>query len=92
MKYEITRNEFEYTGGGCWLLFSKIQFGKRIIYASTNEDSCFLYNNEEDCYNCENSFYNVWYEEKDNPTSVYSAIIKKLFNEFDRLYEEHKYD
>lgn len=94
MKYEIAKIEFEYTGGGIWVLFSEIQLPnkKRTIYASTSEEFTAFYDNKDDSLWCENQFEMVWFDEIKTAKEPYKSISKELFARFDCLREIHRYD
>lgn len=94
MKYEITKNEFEYTGGGCWVLFSEIWLPgeKKMIFATTDDSYVFIYYNENNFRECMDPDDFVCSEYIDESPSKYKTIAVDLFDRFERLREIHKYD
>ena len=84
--FVIVSNDFDYTGGGCWVLFTELWLpgeGKR-LYATTDEYHCFFYNNEDDYNSCQNADYGVYCEHVEEADSKYRDIARELFAQFER--------
>ena len=84
--FVIVSNDFDYTGGGCWVLFTELWLPgeKKRLYATTDEYHCFFYNNEDDYNSCQNADYGVYCEHVEEADSKYRDIARELFAQFER--------
>ena len=84
--FVIVDNNFEYTGGGVWVLFSEIWLPNEetTIYATTDDSYCFFYYNKEDFDKCENPDYEIYCDNIEDAAPKYLDIAKELFAQFER--------
>lgn len=83
--FEIVKSEFDYTGGGCWVLSSEIWLydERETIFATVDNYNCFFYDNRDDFDNFENAIYGVYFEHIEEAAPKYRDIARTLFSQFD---------
>jgi hypothetical protein len=84
-KFVIMSNDFEYTGGGVWVLFSELYLPNEetTIYATTDDSYCFFYYNKENFDECENPDYEIYCDNIEDAAPKYRDIARVLFAHFD---------
>ena len=90
--FVIEKSDFDYTGGGCWVLFTELFLpgeGKR-LFATTDENHCFFYNNEDDFNACRNADYGVYCEHVEEADPKYREIVRELFSQFEQALAKER--
>lgn len=84
-EYVIVSNEFEYTGGGCWVLFSEIWLPneEKSVYATTDDYHCFIYFDNDNFHDCTDADYGIYRECIEEADPKYRDFARELFAQFD---------